>query len=166
MKRGNKLYIAYGSNMNLSQMAGRCPNAKHKGVGELEDYRLLFRGGYKSAVATVEPYKGASVPIVLWELTPADEASLDHYEGFPFLYRKEKVKVKMNDKEVSAMIYIMNDEMPVGYPRLLGLPSSYYYSVIFEGYKSAGIDTEILRKATIDSAKGAAFFLNNYERQV
>ena len=28
----NKLYIAYGSNLNLPQMAGRCPTAKVVGA--------------------------------------------------------------------------------------------------------------------------------------
>lgn len=82
-----KLYIAYGSNLNLGQMADRCPTAKVVGASELMDYRLLFRGAHAGAVATVEPYKGGSVPVLVWEIAPADEAALDRYEGWPFLYR-------------------------------------------------------------------------------
>ena len=36
----------------------------------------------------------------------------------------------------------------------LNQPSSYYYSVIYDGYKSAGFDIEILKKATMDSLEG------------
>ena len=90
-----KLYIAYGSNLNIKQMANRCPTAKVVGASMLKDWRLLFRGAHASAVATVEPFKGGSVPVLVWELTSTDEAALDRYEGWPYLYRKEMVKVKL-----------------------------------------------------------------------
>lgn len=143
----NKLYIAYGSNLNLSQMAYRCPTARSVGTTMMNDWRLLFRGPNEGAVATVEPFKGGKVPVLVWEITEADEAALDRYEGWPFLYRKETVKVNLNGKTVKAMIYIMNEGRP------LGQPSCYYYSVIFDGYKDQGFDVEILRQATIDSVE-------------
>ena len=141
-----KLYIAYGSNLNIRQMAYRCPNAKVAGNAILKDYRLLFRGPHTGAVATVEPSKNSSVPVLVWELTPADEAALDRYEGWPTLYRKETVKVELNGKIIKAIVYIMNEGRP------LGQPSPYYYATILEGYKSAGFDTDILRRAAIESA--------------
>ena len=141
------LYLAYGSNLNLTQMATRCPTARVIGSTVLKDYRLLFRGPHAGAVATVEPYEGSGVPVLVWELTPADEAALDRYEGWPYLYRKETIKVKLNGKTVKAMVYIMNDGRP------LGTPSCYYYSVILEGYKSACFDVDILRTAVSDSAE-------------
>ena len=45
LKGKQRLYIAYGSNLNLEQMAFRCPTAKVVGKSELKDYELLFRGG-------------------------------------------------------------------------------------------------------------------------
>jgi len=147
-----KLYIAYGSNMNLEQMATRCPTAAVVGASELKGYRLLFRGGHSNAVATIERHRGGSVPVVVWAIQEADEAALDRYEGFPFLYRKETVRVKINSKYMSVMVYIMNERDNCGH-RPLGQPSAYYYTTILEGYKSAGFNTEVLRKATIDSAE-------------
>ena len=141
----NKLYLAYGSNLNLEQMANRCPTAKVVGNSKINGYRLLFRGAHAGAVATIEPFKGESVPVLAWEITPADEAALDRYEGWPFLYRKDPIKVRLNGKTVQAMVYIMNEGRP------LGQPSCYYYSTILDGYKSAGFDVEILRKAVADS---------------
>lgn len=135
------LYIAYGSNLNLPQMANRCPTAKVVGVSQIKDYELLFRGGRHSAVATVEPLKGGCVPVLLWALKEKDLQSLDHYEGYPRLYRKEILDVELKGKTVPAMVYIMND----GYP--LGTPSDYYLNAIMEGYESAGFDTEILDHA-------------------
>ena len=136
-----KLYLAYGSNLNLEQMAYRCPAAKPAGTSELKDYRLLFRGAYGGAVATVEPCDGKSVPVLLWEITPTDEATLDRYEGFPYLYRKETIKVKLGVKTVSAMVYIMNDG------RDINPPGRYYYNIIRQGYLDCGFETGVLAEA-------------------
>ena len=42
-----KLYFAYGSNINLDQMAQRCPDAQVVGPVTLENYELLFRGNLR-----------------------------------------------------------------------------------------------------------------------
>lgn len=141
----SKLYIAYGSNLNLEQMANRCPTAKVVGPSEIKDHKLTFRGPHAHAVATVEPCKGESVPVLMWQITPNDEKALDRYEGWPHLYRKETIKVKVDKKTVNAMVYIMNEGRP------LEQPSCYYYSTILEGYQGAGFDVEYLRRAVEDS---------------
>lgn len=143
-----KCYIAYGSNLNLPQMAERCPTAKVLGASSMKDWQLLFRGPHGGAVATVEPYKGSSVPVLVWEISETDENALDRYEGWPYLYRKEIVKIKLGRKTIEALVYLMIEGKP------LSQPSSYYYSVIYDGYKSAGFDIEILKKATMDSLEG------------
>ena len=143
------LYIAYGSNLNLPQMAQRCPTARVVGTSEIRDYELLFRGSRHSAVATVEPSKGGSVPVLLWTLKDNDLRSLDHYEGYPNLYRKEILEVELKGRTVPAMVYIMND----GHP--FGSPSDYYLNTIMGGYQSAGFDTEILENAVEKSIRMA-----------
>ena len=82
MGRRTRLYMAYGSNMNLEQMADRCRTAEVVGKGILKNYELLFRGARHGAVATVEPREGSSVPVVLWEIGARDEVALDCYEGW------------------------------------------------------------------------------------
>ena len=77
MNMTGRRYIAYGSNLNRAQMALRCPDAKVVGTGEIKDYELLFRGNRNGAVATVEPKKGESVPVLIWEISPRDEFNLD-----------------------------------------------------------------------------------------
>ncbi|MEE0914354.1 MAG: gamma-glutamylcyclotransferase family protein, partial [Ruminococcus sp.] len=78
-----KLYIAYGSNLNLSQMKYRCPTAKLYDTGVIENYELQFKGMPHCAYATIAPCEGKSVPVALWELQPRDEKLLDRYEGYP-----------------------------------------------------------------------------------
>ncbi len=146
MNKENKIYAAYGSNLNLEQMRMRCPYARVLGTAELPGYRLLFRGGNGGAVATVEPKKGGSVPVLLWDITPRDEEALDRYEGWPNLYRKENVTVLHEGKLVAAMAYIMNPG------RQLGRPGAGYFHTIKEGYASAGFDFGVLVKAVDDSA--------------
>ena len=137
----SKLYIAYGSNLNLPQMAHRCPSAKVVVASEIKDYALVFRGGRNGAVATIEPCEGSSVPVLLWKITPKDEAALDVYEGFPRFYDKELMELPLDGQSVSAMVYVMTPGHRLGYP------SDYYYNTIREGYKTAGFDTAVLEQA-------------------
>lgn len=146
MKNNDRLYIAYGSNLNLEQMKRRCPAAEVVGTAVLRDWRLWFRGGNGSAVATVEREKGQEVPVLVWRIQPKDETALDRYEGFPFLYRKETLRVLLNDRRVYAMAYIMNEK-----GRPYGTPSPGYLHTICEGYDSAGFDVGILRDAVKNS---------------
>ena len=147
MNKENRIYLAYGSNLNLEQMEYRCPYATALGTATLPDYRLVFRGGDGCAVANVEPRKGASVPVLLWDITPRDEQALDRYEGWPRLYRKEMVKVRVGNKLVSAMVYIMNEGRP------LGTPGDYYLQTIIDGYKAAGFEKQFLIDALRDSCE-------------
>ena len=135
-KEKERLYIAYGSNLNLPQMEHRCPGATVMGTSEVKGYELLFRG-----VATIEPREEASVPVLLWKISPQNERALDRYEGWPCLYRKENLEVELEGKRVSAMVYVMNDG------RQAAMPSGFYYDVIAEGYRTAGMDEEVLRQA-------------------
>ena len=144
-KKNERLYIAYGSNLNLEQMTRRCPTAEVVGKTYLYNYRLMFRGG-STAVATVEKQDGSKVPVLVWRLKPDDEHSLDIYEGYPHLYRKETLRVTVNGKRIKAMIYIMNESQ---YP--YGTPSRSYFETIRQGYESAGFDDKILRRAVLDS---------------
>ncbi len=134
------IYLAYGSNLNIDQMAYRCKTAKIIGKTLIEDYRLLFRG-----VATIERHKGGKVPVLLWELGLEDEAALDIYEGFPVFYRKEYLRIETEKEKINAMAYLMNDG------RSFRKPNKYYFNTILEGYKSAGFDIEILKKALLES---------------
>jgi|GEM_PF-544665 len=153
MANANKLYIAYGSNLNIEQMEQRCPYALPLGTTMLDGYRLLFRGG-SNAVATVEPMAGMVVPVLVWEITPRCEEALDRYEGWPRLYRKEVLNICMDGNPTEAMVYIMNEVYPYG------RPGDYYLNVIKEGYASAGFDTDVLDRAMADSDALAGFAKN------
>lgn len=137
------LYLAYGSNLNVAQMSKRCPGAKVFCTTKLNGYRLRFRGATYHAVATVEKEKGASVPVVIWEITEADERALDRYEGYPHLYRKEYQHMSINGTRYRVMFYVID----INYT--YGLPSPEYYRTIVAGYQDAGFNLAILREAVL-----------------
>lgn len=141
----SRFYLAYGSNLSLKQMAYRCPTAEVFGRTTLPGWRLWFRGE-GSAVATIEPEDGATVPVLIWSIEPQDEQALDVYEGWPYLYRKKVLRVKVNGRWVSAMAYLMNTE-----GRPYGTPSRVYLDTILEGYQNVGFDESILWQAALSS---------------
>ena len=138
-----KVYLAYGSNLNLQQMGVRCPDAAVIGTTVLHDYQLLFRGDRHSGVATIEMKRGSSVPVLLWQITEKCEKALDRYEGHPHLYRKKRLMVNLDGDELVAMAYVMNEGPP------LAMPDAYYYSIILDGYYDCGFDETILKQAVM-----------------
>lgn len=139
------IYAAYGSNMDVWQMAQRCPGARIAGKGTVRGRRLLFRGSGTGSYATIEPCGGAEVPVLLWEIGTGHEESLDRYEGYPTFYRKETVAVETARGRVDAMAYVMDPSRP------LGAPSPWYYEVLADAYELFGFDGRILERALEDS---------------
>ena len=68
-----KHYFAYGSNMNLNQMAFRCPDAEVVGPVRLEGYCLAFcRNGGGNGVATILPEEGSYVEMEMVQIKGVD----------------------------------------------------------------------------------------------
>lgn len=145
-----KLYLAYGSNLNLGQMAHRCPDSQVAGGVQLPGYRLLFRGRPGNAHATIEESEGRTVPVLLWKVSVRDEALLDRYEGYPYYYDKVQIPVKLGGKAVSAMAYVMQPGFD------LNNPSPSYLHTIREGYQAAGFDQAVLDQALEDTRQEMA----------
>ena len=115
--------------MNHEQMAVRCPDAYVVETVRLEGYRLAFCGQGRG-VATILPEQGSHVDGVLWAITPACEERLNHYEGYPYLYKKESVTVlDLKGKKCTVMAYVMNAPHK-DYP---ARPSDAYLLGILEG---------------------------------
>ncbi len=143
----SKLYLAYGSNLNKAQMAFRCPDAVPVGVTRIPNYELVFRRSY----LTIEPKKGCSVPVGVWEISEEDEKNLDRYEGFPRFYDKqllplmlngfdESGKKKVSEKVADAIVYVMNDGFQIQ------MPTGHYYETVRQGYIDFGFKHEDFEK--------------------
>ena len=148
-----RYYIAYGSNLNVRQMRWRCPDARIIGTAELKDQRLIFKGSKTGSFLSVEPCRGSTVPVAVWEVSPRDELALDRYEGFPTFYYKEELTLgikgiktgKVRDRNV--FVYIMREDRPYG------IPSASYFRTCLEGYRAFGFDAAYLENALDDSRK-------------
>ena len=146
-----KLYVAYGSNLNITQMALRCPTARIHGTGQLNNWELIYRGSPVNSYATIRRKVGSSVLVLVWEIQEADERSLDRYEGYPRFYFKQNVIVNLPHGREKAMVYIMDTR------RAPGLPSASYAETIRQGYIDNDLDLsffeESLQKCRIECRK-------------
>lgn len=147
-----KLYLAYGSNLNKTQMRIRCPRARAIGTAELRNYELLFKGSKTVSYLTIEIKHGGKVPVAVWEVDENDIKALDRYEGYPsFYYKKElSVNVRLNDEtkeRQSAFVYIMHEN------RQIGIPSQDYVDTCRDGYKDFGFNEKFLDAAIERSLK-------------
>ena len=144
-------YFAYGSNMNLDQMAYRCPAATVVGNVRLEGYRLAFRGKTSgNGVATILPEEGSHVDGVLWKITEACERSLDRYEGYPYFYDKQEITVTGRDgKEYQSLVYVMN----APHKECPAVPSRFYLEGILEGCSQNGLEIRPVKEAELRTAE-------------
>lgn len=144
-----KLYLAYGSNLNLRQMAHRCPGAELLGYTYLEDTRLIYRGSLSGYYLSIEPARGSRTPRGVFRITPQDERSLDRYEGYPELYGKVIYRglplYAMDGTRRPVTIDAMAYQLPVSAPA--GLPIPYYIHICREGYLDFGFDPAYLDQA-------------------
>ena len=69
------IYIAYGANLNKSNMKYRCPKAVSIGSSKIKDYKLIFNN-----VASIVKSPGDHVEVGLWKITNICEKSLDRFE--------------------------------------------------------------------------------------
>ena len=91
-----RYYLAYGSNLNIRQMAYRCPSARIIGTSIIPDYELLFKGSKTGSYLTIEPKEGSKVPVAVWSVTESDEARLDAYEQTIFMQKYSKKMTSSN----------------------------------------------------------------------
>ena len=147
MKDKRRYYIAYGSNLNVKQMTRRCHTAEIKGTGVIRDYQLLFKGSSSGAYLTIEKKKGGTVPVGIWTVTERDEKFLDRYEGYPNLYYKKDIQVRVKSIKtgrselLDCFAYIMHENRRRAYPGLS------YVMTCFEGYDDFGFDEKYLVEA-------------------
>jgi len=151
------LYAAYGSNMDPSQMLQRCPSSPLAGTGWLPGWRLTFGGedlGWEGALATIvqddraepgatNPGTGAgpesSVFVVLYDMSDADERTLDSWEGADLgVYQKIRLRVHTVEGDTLAWMYVLDAFEG-------GLPSARYLGVIADSAEAADAPAEYVR---------------------
>jgi gamma-glutamylcyclotransferase (GGCT)/AIG2-like uncharacterized protein YtfP len=134
------LYFAYGSNLNLRSFKRYAPRAAPVSAATLRGYKMVFR-----KFCDITPDKKGFVQGALYEITAADERSLDAYEGPN--YRKITVTVETPDGPREAMAYMVIE------PAAIAPPDLDYYNVVAKGYADWKLDPEPLRQARYATIK-------------
>ena len=146
-------YLAYGSNLSIERMRGRCPDAEVIGRAMIPGYRMLFKKSQSGFYATIEQDANCTVPVLVYRISEYDEALLDRCEGYPRHYYKRYFQLsirsldggKLKGKKNGCMAYVLHEDRP------LGEPSMEYFNLLHEGYERWGFDTAVLEKALADS---------------
>ena len=141
------IYIAYGSNLNKTQMKTRCPSAKVVGSTTLPGYSLAFR----RSVATIIHDPRGKCPVGLWELGDDDFESMDGYEGHhghPGFDSYHKYSMRVNLPGGGTAIGIIYTINPVENNNIVE-PRNGYLETIAKGYDDFHLDKQYLRDVLI-----------------
>ena len=134
-----RYYLAYGSNLNPTQMKARCPNSKKIGKAIIKDYRLMFKKSGTGYYLTIEKAFGKIVPVGVFIVTQSDENTLDVFEGCPNHYYKKSLNVEVQEEDntvrnIEGFVYILHED------RELGEPSKDYVKKVLQGYEYFNFD--------------------------
>jgi hypothetical protein len=126
--------------MDPEQMLERAPHSPMAGTGWLHGWRLTFAGediGWEGALATLVEDVTSSVFVVLYDVTPADEANMDRWEGSEMgLHKKIRCRIERESSDtttdpVLAWLYVVDAWEG-------GLPSARYLGVMSDAAEVAG----------------------------
>ena len=154
-----RVYIAYGSNMDICRMDKRCKDFEFYGIGYICNYRLTFQQSVSGFYANLIPVKSKKIkeyiPVVLYLISEEDEKQLDKYEGYPSAYRKKEIKVELEGKSsITGLVYILPAK------KSYGIPTFQYYRLISNAYKIFGFDLNTLKNALVYSYRRAKTKIN------
>jgi len=139
LEPGKQFYFAYGSNMSLDNMNGRCgTGAKVIGPALLADYELTFD---KRGYANIIPQAGQQVWGVAWQIDQHCLKALDRYEGYPRMYNRQAVQVALRQQTITAIVYIEPADQSGGRPS-----RSYMNNRVIPGAKENGLPAEWVKK--------------------
>jgi hypothetical protein len=157
------LYAAYRTDLDPAHLSERCPSSPVRGPGWLSGWRLTFAGGERDhgsladaldagltiglspalgeelpgALATVVQEPGSSVFVMLFDMSPADKAALEIWEGER--YRTVKVRVETLEGSVMAWTFVYD-----GYEG--GLPTASYLGLLSDAAEEAGAPDDYVRE--------------------
>lgn len=133
----DRLYFAYGSNMNPVQMLMRCPYSKAVARATISGYRLAINS---RGVATIVRAEKSSVSGVLWKISRIEESFLDCFEGVASgAYVKRYIPVSFKGRKTKALVYVdVNSDS--------GVPRAGYLEKIIRGAEYFNLDRDYISK--------------------
>lgn len=123
-------------------MTQRAPHSPMAGTGWIEGWRLTFGGedvSWEGSLTTIVEDPGSRVFVVLYDVTPFDEAQLDRWEGGELgLHTKIRLRVQTMDGSVLAWLYVLD-----AYEG--GLPSAHHVGLLADAAEVAGAPNDYVR---------------------
>jgi gamma-glutamylcyclotransferase len=150
--RGSVLLLVYGSNLDIEQMAMRCPTAVPAGRARLAHHALAFGGfshRWRGGVASLVRAPGAQAEGIVFRVAKSEVKRLDGYEGVPFAYERVTRKVVDQYGERRRVhLYVQHEDtfQP-------GLPARRYFAVLWRAYERWGLDQQALITATMEATR-------------
>jgi gamma-glutamylcyclotransferase (GGCT)/AIG2-like uncharacterized protein YtfP len=157
------LYFAYGSNLDPEQMRERCPDHHVVGLAELRDHRIVFpltSHDWGGGVASIGVAHGESVWGVVYELSAADLASLDGYEGYRGpgdqhnVYDRETVSVQLVRADDGSFPRRLRAWTYVARPANPAPPSRRYLDALLRGARHHRLPDEAIAKLAATPVAG------------
>ena len=129
-------YFAYGSNLDIGQMAGRCPDSVLESTAKVLGWKFMINS---RGVATIVADSSSIVHGLVWSISETDEDRLDVCEGVvDDLYSKSIISVQHRDTtQVEALVYLAADTAT-------GSPKHGYVEQILAAARSHGFPVEYL----------------------
>lgn len=147
------LYFAYGSNLDPTQMKQRCPGHKVVGLAALADHKISFprtSHTWGGGVASIQLAHGATLWGMVFELTEADLAALDEYEGWQGpadqhnVYDRELMFVELTRPEDGSFPRRLRAWVYVARPSNPAPPSRRYLDAVLAGARHHGLPEDHL----------------------
>ena len=133
--------FAYATNVSENEMHKHCPNAVFRGFGKLDGFELRFCGYTGHAVATLAKEKNSCVDVAVWEMSPEDYYTIDNFEKFPYIYKREKTSAVLLGRKVKGSVYLMKQNIKDG------LPSEEYLKELRKCFDEAGWSQDSINNA-------------------
>lgn len=147
------LYFAYGSNMDLAQMRGRCPSVRVIAIAKLAEHRLVFTHYAKDrgcGTCDALPEAGQEVWGVIYDISDEDLSRLDKNEG----YRPERTRSENSYVRERREVYRGGDKTQ---PMLVWLyfanrqpkvppPNAAYMKSLIEGATHWGLPEDYVKQ--------------------
>ncbi len=154
MNMADRLYFAYGSNLNLEDFDAWCRRngfrqslLKYHSNARLPSYDLaftLYAASRNGGVLDLKPSVGRLVPGVLFEVGAEGWKALDKKEGVPTAYERLAVTViNALEQPVEAISYQVSE----GKKSPFVVPDESYIEIVRQGLKVWGYDDAILLAA-------------------
>jgi cation transport regulator ChaC len=135
-----KLYFAYGSNMESTQMRAASPDHLFVGAARLDGYRLEFRRRsirWRGGAADIVRAPAERVWGALYELSDSAFAMLDRKEAAGLAYERILVQVELDGRRVEAAAYAVIAKEPKEVP-----PTPDYVRSMLVGARERGLPDE------------------------